>query len=101
MEPHTASNYPVYNKPELVDLLSEGAQDVLGAGKCKVSTSRSPACFGGESFGFFSNEKPALNYWLGGAKGRAHAGDYDIDHNVLPLVVAVHCGLVWEFLHRQ
>lgn len=74
--PHKSSTIPVHNEAELVDLLSEIAAEVLGAGKCRVSTGKSPACFGGESFGFFSNKKPSLFFWLGGAKGRPHAGDY-------------------------
>jgi amidohydrolase len=92
---------PVYNAPELVDLLVEVGEKALGPGRCNVSASESPACFGGESFGDFAVEKPSLFYWLGGAKGRPHAGDYDIDHEVLPLGVALHCGLAWEFLQRR
>jgi len=89
---------PVYNAPELVDLLVEVGEKVLGQGKCRVSDSNSPACFGGESFGYFAAEKPSLFYWLGGAKGRPHAGNYDIDHDVLALGVAVHCRLTWDYL---
>lgn len=71
---------------------------VLGQGKCKVSDSNSPVCFGGESFGYFAAEKPSPFYWLGGAKGRPHAGNYDVNHDVLTLGVAVHCRLAWEYL---
>jgi amidohydrolase len=101
LEQQERSTKPVYNAPELVDLLVEVAERVLGPGRCNVSASESPACFGGESFGDFAVEKPSLFYWLGGAKGRPHAGDYDIDHEVLPLGVALHCGLAWEFLQRR
>lgn len=101
LEPQERCTKPVYNATELVDLLVEVGEEVLGARQCNASESNSPACFGGESFGEFAAAKPSLFYWLGGAKGRPHAGDYDIDHEVLPLGVAVQCTLAWEFLHRR
>ena len=100
LEAYTTSNKPVYNQAELVDLLVEVAADVLGEGQCEVSESKAPACFGGESFGAFSSELPSLFFWLGGAKGRPHTGEYDIEHDVLPLGVALHCRLAWEYLAR-
>lgn len=62
---------------------------------------------GVESFAYFSMERPAVFYYLGvrneekGIINAAHSCLFDIDEDSLPLGVALHCQLAYDFLNEK
>ena len=95
-------SYPcLFNNDKLADMFEEKASEVIGVSN--VLKLDQPT-MGVESFAYFSNERPALFYFLGsgnvekGIVNPAHGSLFDIDENCLSIGVAMQCKLAYEFL---
>ncbi|MGL4730425.1 MAG: M20 metallopeptidase family protein [Clostridium sp.] len=94
--------YPcLVNDTNMYNLLKESALHVLG--KDNVKDILAPT-MGVESFAYFSQEIPAMFYWLGcrndekGIIHPAHSSLFDIDENCLKVGVAVNLKMIMNFL---
>lgn len=95
-------SYPcLYNNDELAEMFEKKASEVIG--EENVYKLDKPT-MGVESFAYFSNERPALFYFLGsgnvqkGIVNPAHGSLFDIDESCLSIGVAMQCKLAYEFL---
>ncbi|MGV8979809.1 M20 metallopeptidase family protein [Clostridium sp.] len=95
-------SYPcLYNNDDLAGMFEINASEVIG--KNNVHKVDQPT-MGVESFAYFSNERPALFYFLGsgnqekGIDNPAHGSLFDIDESCLSIGVALQCKLAYEFL---
>jgi len=95
-------SYPcLYNNDTLADMFEKKASEVIG--EENVYKLEQPT-MGVESFAYFSNERPALFYFLGsgnkekGIVNPAHGSLFDIDESCLSIGVAMQCKLAYEFL---
>ncbi|MBZ9688376.1 M20 family metallopeptidase [Clostridium estertheticum] len=95
-------SYPcLYNNDNLADMFEKKASEVIGADN--VHKLDQPT-MGVESFAYFSNERPALFYFLGsgnvekGIVNPAHGSLFDIDESCISIGVAMQCKLAYEFL---
>lgn len=95
-------SYPcLYNDDKLAGMFETVASEVVGEGN--VYKLDQPT-MGGESFAYFSLERPSLYYFLGsgnaekGIVSPAHGSLFDIDESCLSLGVAMQCKLAYEFL---
>jgi amidohydrolase len=94
--------YPcLYNSDKLAGMFETLASEVIG--EDNVYKLDKPT-MGGESFSYFSMERPSLFYFLGsgnvekGIVHPAHGNLFDIDENCLSIGVAMQCTLAHEFL---
>jgi amidohydrolase len=94
--------YPcLYNNDKLAGMFETVASEVVGEGN--VYKLDQPT-MGGESFAYFSLERPSLFYFLGsgnvekGIVHPAHGSLFDIDESCLSIGVAMQCKLAYEFL---
>ncbi len=101
-EIHIEESYPcLYNNDNLADKFELKASEVMGKGN--VYKLDQPT-MGGESFAYFSMERPSLFYFLGsgnkekGIVSPAHGNLFDIDESCLHIGVAMQCKLAYEFL---
>lgn len=95
-------SYPcLYNNDDLAGMFEIKASEVIG--ESNVYKIDQPT-MGVESFAYFSNERPALFYFLGsgnqekGIDNPAHGSLFDIDERCLSVGVALQCKLAYEFL---
>ncbi len=95
-------SYPcLYNNDDLAGMFENKASEVIGENN--VYKLDQPT-MGVESFAYFSNERPALFYFLGsgnvekGIVNPAHGSLFDIDESCLTIGVAMQCKLAYEFL---
>jgi amidohydrolase len=95
-------SYPcLYNNDKLAGMFEILASEVIG--EDNVYKLENPT-MGGESFSYFSMERPALFYFLGsgnvekGIVHPAHGSLFDIDESCLSIGVAMQCKLAYEFL---
>jgi len=98
-------SYPcLYNNDDLAELFEKKAGEVIG--EENVYKLDQPT-MGVESFAYFSNERPALFYFLGcgnvqkGIVNPAHGSLFDIDERCLSIGVAMQCKLAYEFLLKS
>lgn len=95
-------SYPcLYNNDKLAGMFENLASEFIGEDKvCKLNQ----PTMGGESFSYFTMERPALFYFLGsgnvekGIVHPAHGTLFDIDESCLSIGVAMQCKLAYEFL---
>jgi amidohydrolase len=94
--------YPcLYNSDKLAAMFETLASEVIG--EDNVYKLDKPT-MGGESFSYFSMERPSLFYFLGsgnvekGIVHPAHGNLFDIDESCLSIGVAMQCKLAYEFL---
>lgn len=102
VEINIVESYPcLYNNDEMLDIILESAEVIIGNDKIKVLESPS---MGVESFAYFSMERPSAFYYLGsgnkdkGIINPAHGSYFDIDEQCLPIGVALQCEAVRRFL---
>ena len=102
VEINIVESYPcLYNNDEMLDIILESAEVIIGKDKIKVLESPS---MGVESFAYFSMERPSAFYYLGsgnkekGIINPAHGSYFDIDEQCLPIGVALQCEAVRRFL---
>jgi amidohydrolase len=95
-------SYPcLYNNDKLAGMFEILASEVIG--EDNVYKLENPT-MGGESFSYFSMERPSLFYFLGsgnvekGIVHPAHGNLFDIDESCLCIGVAMQCKLAYEFL---
>ncbi|MEK6265928.1 MAG: M20 family metallopeptidase [Clostridium sp.] len=95
-------SYPcLYNNDKLAGMFEILASEVIG--EDNVYKLENPT-MGGESFSYFSMERPSLFYFLGsgnvekGIVHPAHGNLFDIDESCLSIGVAMQCKLAYEFL---
>ncbi|MBU3144769.1 M20 family metallopeptidase [Clostridium sp. CF012] len=95
-------SYPcLYNNDELADMFEKKSSEVIGEDNVHILDQPT---MGVESFAYFSNERPALFYFLGsgnvekGIVNPAHGSLFDIDESCLSIGVAMQCKLAFEFL---
>jgi len=95
-------SYPcLYNNDDLAGMFETKVSEVIG--KSNVYKVDQPT-MGVESFAYFSNERPALFYFLGsgnvekGIDNPAHGSLFDVDESCLSIGVALQCKLAFEFL---
>jgi amidohydrolase len=101
-EINIVESYPcLYNNDKLAGMFETLAGEVVGQDNvCKLDQ----PTMGGESFSYFTMERPALFYFLGSGNVKkgivhpAHGNLFDIDESCLSIGVAMQCKLAYEFL---
>lgn len=95
-------SYPcLYNDDNMVKILEDSAQNVIGTENVKVQ--KNPK-LGVESFAYFANKVPSVFYFLGirneekGIIHPAHNSLFDIDEDALPIGVAIQCEVAMNYL---
>ena len=102
VEIYIEESYPcLYNNDEMLDIVFESAEAIIGKDKIKILQNPS---MGVESFAYFSMERPSAFYYLGsgnkekGIINPAHGSYFDIEEQCLPIGVALQCEAVMRFL---
>lgn len=97
-------SYPcLYNNDEFVDLISDGAKEVIG--QENVLEQKSPK-MGVESFAYFANERPSAFYFLGSGNREkkttepAHSNLFDIDEDCLSIGVSIQALAAYSYLTK-
>jgi amidohydrolase len=91
---------PLVNHDEMVDLVLETVDKILGKDKIKDI---SPV-MGGEDFAYYLQKVPGAFLFLGAGDGQEyshHHPKFDIDEKVLPQGAALMAGLAYNFLTNQ
>ncbi|WP_373898593.1 M20 family metallopeptidase [Haloimpatiens sp. FM7315] len=97
-------SYPnLYNDDMLFEVCKKTVLKNLGENALEILDAPS---MGVESFAYFSLERKSVFYYLGcgndkkGIKNPAHSSLFDIDEDCIPYGIAMHCGLVLEYLNN-
>lgn len=94
---------PLINSPEVVDVVVESAEEIIG--KENIYFKEKPS-MGGDDFSFFAQKVPSAYYFLGGgneeyANQPAHSSKFRIDEGLIPIGIKLQVKTIYKLLEME